>query len=117
MVPSPTGGVVACFNDAGTLFVMSTDFTKILSKFGTSSKVPPRDVVWCGRKSVVLYWDKILLMVGPYGDFVKYSYDGPLVMFPECDGIRIVTNEQCQFLSRFLSFFPSRLFHLTATFG
>lgn len=25
----------------------------------------------CGTDSVVLYWDKIVLMVGPYGDWIK----------------------------------------------
>lgn len=99
MEVSPNGEVVACFNDQGTLFVMSTDFTKKLSKFGTNSKVPPRDVVWCGQSSVVLYWDKILLMVGPYGDFVKYSYDSALSLITECDGVRIITRDTCEFLS------------------
>lgn len=28
----------------------------------------------CGTDSVVLYWDKIVLMVGPYGDWIKYVF-------------------------------------------
>jgi hypothetical protein len=38
--------MIACFNEEGTLYVMTTDFTKNLSKFGTSSKIPPKDIVW-----------------------------------------------------------------------
>ena len=33
-------------SDEGTLFVMTTDFSKNLCKFMTSSKVPPKDIVW-----------------------------------------------------------------------
>jgi len=53
-----------------------------------------------------LYWyiapdrDKFLLMVGPHGDWVKYSYRSPLVLVPECDGVRIISNEKCEFLHR-----------------
>ena len=70
---------------------MSTDFTKNLSKFGTSSKIAPREMCWCGEDSVILYWEKILLVIGPYGDFVKYTMDHPLIVVPECDGVRLIT--------------------------
>jgi hypothetical protein len=91
MAVSPSGGTVACFNDEGTLYIVSTDFQKNLSKFSTASKVPPRAIVWCGEDAVVLYWDKILLMVNTFGDFVKYTYDGNLLLVTECDGVRIIT--------------------------
>lgn len=44
--PILCSGMIACFNEEGTLYVMTTDFTKNLSKFGTSSKIPPKDIVW-----------------------------------------------------------------------
>lgn len=100
MCVSPTGSLIACFNASGTLHVLSTDFTKNLSEFGTGSRKAPTDLVWCGEDSVVLYWDNLLLMVGPYGDFVKYTYESALALVPECDGVRIVSNELCEFLSR-----------------
>jgi hypothetical protein len=41
----------------------------------------------------------MLLMISPvHGDFVKYSYEGPLVLFPECDGVRLVSKEKCELL-------------------
>jgi hypothetical protein len=30
----------------------------------------------------------ILLMVGPYGDWVKYSLEEPVHLVTECDGVR-----------------------------
>lgn len=40
------------------------------------------------------------MMVGPYGDSVKYPYDEPLFLIPECDGVRILSNTYMEFLER-----------------
>ena len=104
------------------LWVCSTDFQKNLTEFDPMTAKPPTQVsyalltlfeshgrwqlVWCGVDSVMLYWnisqdkDKLLLMVGPKGDWVKYSYRNPLVLISECDGVRIVSNDKCEFLHR-----------------
>lgn len=50
--------------------------------------------------SVLLYWDDMLLMVGPYGDPVRYFYDEPVLLIPECDGVRILSNMSMEFLHR-----------------
>lgn len=50
--------------------------------------------------SVLLYWDDMLLMVGPYGDPVRYIYDEPIILIPECDGVRILSNTSLEFLHR-----------------
>jgi hypothetical protein len=100
MCVSPTGLLIACFSANGLMRVLSTDFTKNLSEFDSGSRKAPLDLVWCGEDSVVLYWESLLLMVGPYGDFVKYSYDSAVALIPECDGVRVLSNEQCEFLSR-----------------
>ena len=39
----------------------------------------------------VLTRESVLLMVGPYGDWVRYSYDGPLLLLPEMDCVRLVS--------------------------
>ena len=48
-------------------------------------------MVWCGTDSVVLYWDQLVLMVGPYGDWVKYAYDEPVFLVAEADAVRLYT--------------------------
>jgi len=100
MAVTPNGKMLACFTESGNLWVCSTDFQKNLSEFDPRALKPPLQLVWCGTDSVILYWDKLLLMVGPYGDWVKYSYRSPLVLVPECDGVRIISNEKCEFLHR-----------------
>jgi hypothetical protein len=79
---------------------MSTNFAKMLPEFSTKSEVAPQQMVWCGVDSVMLYWDEVLLMVGPYGDWVKFSYDEALVLAPECDGVRVLTRSRHEFLQR-----------------
>ena len=64
------------------------------------SALPPEQLVWCGVDSVLLYWEEQLVMVGPYGDVVRWSYDEPIVLIPECDGVRILSNTYMEFLRR-----------------
>ncbi|KAF9355900.1 hypothetical protein BGX26_005975, partial [Mortierella sp. AD094] len=100
MSVSPDGKYLALFTSDGKLWVVSTDFRKNLSEFATRSQVPPQQLVWCGTDSVVLYWDKIVLMVGPFGDWIKYSYDDAIFLIPEIDGIRVISSEKCEFLQK-----------------
>jgi len=79
MVFSPNGRFLACFTLNQTLTVISTTFeTKVLD-FDTSEGSlgePPQQIVWCGNDSVVLYWRNLgVLLVGPYGDWLRFSYD------------------------------------------
>lgn len=49
---------------------------------------------------MLLYWDDMLLMMGPRGDPVRYLYDEPIILIPECDGVRILSNSSMEFLQR-----------------
>ncbi|KAI8983029.1 Vps16, N-terminal region-domain-containing protein [Pilobolus umbonatus] len=100
MVVSPNGKFLALFTLDGKLWVVSTDFQKNLSEYSTKSKIPPQQLVWCGTDSVVLYWDKIVLMVGPFGDWIKYTYEDPIYLASEIDGVRIISNEKCELLQK-----------------
>lgn len=42
----------------------------------------------------------ILLMVGPYGDWIKHDLEGKTVLVSECDGVRLVSAEKHELLSR-----------------
>ncbi|KAG0200791.1 hypothetical protein BGX28_006226 [Mortierella sp. GBA30] len=97
---SPDGKFLALFTSDGKLLVVSADFQKSLSEFATRSQIPPQQLVWCGTDSVVLYWDKIVLMVGPYGDWIKYTYDEAIFLIPEIDGVRVISSEKCEFLQK-----------------
>ncbi|SAM01302.1 hypothetical protein [Absidia glauca] len=100
MTVSPNGKFLALFTAEGKLWVVSTDFEKNLSEYATKSKIPPQQLVWCGTDSVVMYWDKIVLMIGPFGDWIKFSYDDPIFLSSEIDGVRITSNDKCELLQK-----------------
>ncbi|ORX59517.1 hypothetical protein DM01DRAFT_1361698 [Hesseltinella vesiculosa] len=100
MTVSPNGKFLALFTAEGKLWVVSTDFEKNLSEYATKSKVPPQQLVWCGTDSVVMYWDKIVLMIGPFGDWIKFSYDDAIFLSSEIDGIRIMSSDKCELLQK-----------------
>eukprot|EP00004_Rigifila_ramosa_P025520 TRINITY_DN7652_c0_g1_i1.p1 TRINITY_DN7652_c0_g1~~TRINITY_DN7652_c0_g1_i1.p1 ORF type:complete len:835 (-),score=183.11 TRINITY_DN7652_c0_g1_i1:116-2338(-) len=95
-----TGNFIACFTLSGSLLVFKADFSENLTEFDTKSKIPPLQLVWCGRDSVLMYWDKIVIMLGPQGEWIKYNFEESVVLLPECDGVRILSPEKCEFLQR-----------------
>ncbi|KAJ1549328.1 hypothetical protein HK096_000121, partial [Nowakowskiella sp. JEL0078] len=97
---APSGKVLALFTADGRLWVVSSDFQKNFAEFSTNSTTPPLQMTWCGVDSVVLHWEDTVLMVGPFGDWIKYSYEGVVNMVPEVDGVRIITFEKCELLQR-----------------
>uniref|UniRef100_A0A061RIB2 Protein VACUOLELESS1 n=1 Tax=Tetraselmis sp. GSL018 TaxID=582737 RepID=A0A061RIB2_9CHLO len=100
MAVSPNGQFLAVFTEDGRLMVLSSDFSRNLSEFNTKSDVPPEQIAWCGADAVLLYWEEVLLMVGPFGDWVYYPVEEAAVLVPEIDGVRIVTNRSAQLLRR-----------------
>ncbi|CAI9259321.1 unnamed protein product [Lactuca saligna] len=78
MVISNNGKLMASFTHDGQLLVMPTDFSTIIFEYSCE--------------------DDMLLMVGPYGDPVCYLYDEPIILIPECDGDRILSNLNMEFL-------------------
>ncbi|XP_059431265.1 protein VACUOLELESS1 [Corylus avellana] len=97
MVVSGNGRFVASFTHDGRMAVFSTRFERIF-EYQCESALPPEQLAWCGLDSVLLYWDDMLLMVGPSDEPVRYLYDEPIVLIPECDGVRILCNTSMEFL-------------------
>ena len=59
---------------AGVLWVVSTDFQKKVAEYNTSeagATGQPKDVGWCGNDAIVVNWDSLVLVVGPYGETLK----------------------------------------------
>lgn len=42
----------------------------------------------------------LMLMVGPLGEWVRYTVESPCVLAPECDGIRIISQTTHELLRR-----------------
>jgi vacuolar protein sorting-associated protein 16 len=102
---APNGRFLACFTESSMLTVISTSFeTKVLD-FDTSegSNTPPLEMKWCGEDSVVLHWKNLgILMVGPYGDWLRFPYQGMenVFLLPEIDCCRVITDTTVEILQR-----------------
>ncbi|KAJ3415205.1 hypothetical protein HDV05_005345 [Chytridiales sp. JEL 0842] len=100
MALSPNGKFLALYNAEGRVWVVSSDFQKHLADFPTNSTIPPLQMAWCGSDAVVLHWEDTVLVVGPFGDWIKYSVDGVACLVSEIDGMRIICADKCFFLQR-----------------
>jgi hypothetical protein len=78
--------------------VVSKDFQNILAEYPTSISTPPLQMAWCGTDAVTLVWEHSLIVLGPFGNWIKYAYTEPIVLVSEMDGLRIITNKKSEFL-------------------
>jgi len=97
-----TGNWVALFSESGRLWVLSPDLRTPLCEFDARGEFAesPCGMAWCGADAVVLHWPEVLLMVGPYGDAVRWPLDAPAALAPECDGLRVLTTDAHVLLRR-----------------
>ncbi|KAF6254839.1 vacuolar protein sorting-associated protein 16 [Scenedesmus sp. NREL 46B-D3] len=100
MAVAPNGAFVALACNDGRLRVMTSDFSQQLSEFDSRSGVPPACVAWCGVDAVALRWEGLLLLVGPYGDWLKRPCQGAVAMVTEVDGLRLISSGTCSLLRR-----------------
>ncbi|KAI9846978.1 MAG: hypothetical protein M1837_003334 [Sclerophora amabilis] len=97
---SPNGRFVALHTEDGKVWVISSDFQNKLSEYDSKAKTVPQDVQWCGNNSVVLAWEDEVHMVGPNGAASKYYYDGKVHLVADVDGVRVISNDVCEFLQK-----------------
>jgi len=73
--PSPNGKSLALLTYSGLLWVVSTDFQRSLAEFNTTdvagAEGEVRQVEWCGNDAVLVTWDSLALLVGPFGDTLQ----------------------------------------------
>ena len=73
--PSPNGKALALLTFSGTLWVVSTDFQRSMAEFETSTiagaEGPIKQVEWCGNDAILVTWETVVLLVGPFGDTLQ----------------------------------------------
>ncbi|KAI9347012.1 Vps16, N-terminal region-domain-containing protein [Obelidium mucronatum] len=97
---SPNGKFISFVNTSGKVIVISADFQKQLAEFNAGTTQPPIQMAWCGADSVTIHWEDALVVVGPFGDCIRYAFEGIIHLVSEIDGVRIITNDKCQFLQK-----------------
>uniref|UniRef100_A0A674A8X8 Vacuolar protein sorting-associated protein 16 homolog n=1 Tax=Salmo trutta TaxID=8032 RepID=A0A674A8X8_SALTR len=94
---------LALFTDSGHLWMGSANLKDKLSEVDTKVRTPPKQMVWCRRPksqqpSVVIMWDRLLLVAGECTDTIQYTLDEDCVCVAELDGVRIVGGSRHELL-------------------
>lgn len=97
---SPNGKFIALYTDDGKVWVISSDFQDRFSEYNSKVKTPPRDLQWCGNNAVALAWEDEVHLVGPNGAATEYFYNSFVHLVPDVDGLRILTNDVCEFVQK-----------------
>ncbi|KAJ3721964.1 Vps16, C-terminal region-domain-containing protein [Lentinula raphanica] len=102
--PSPNGKSLALLNAAGTLLVISSDFQRHMAEFDTlnvpSAQGNVKQVEWCGNDAIVVTWDSLAVLVGPFADTLQYLYVGNTFAITETDGVRIFGADVCDLIQK-----------------
>lgn len=97
---SPNGALLALYTTYGKLYVISADFQKKYSEYDAGTLDSPTQVMWCANDCAAVAWESEIRLVGPGGGSLSFYYESRIALIGEPDGIRIVSNEKCEFLTR-----------------
>ncbi|PWN22612.1 hypothetical protein BCV69DRAFT_311398 [Microstroma glucosiphilum] len=123
IVASPNGKLLALLTSDKKLWVVSSDFQRSLSEFDVTEceayrevqeshrsgagaalaslgQTGIRQIEWCGNNTVALAFDSEVVMVGPFGDSLRYFYSAGIHLVPEVDGVRIIGAERHDFIQK-----------------
>uniref|UniRef100_W5MDE9 Vacuolar protein sorting-associated protein 16 homolog n=1 Tax=Lepisosteus oculatus TaxID=7918 RepID=W5MDE9_LEPOC len=94
---------LALFTDAGHVWMGTSNLKEKLSKVDTKVRTPPKQMVWCRRPksqqpSVVVMWDRLLLVAGECNETIQYHLDDDSILIPELDGVRIINSTHHEML-------------------
>ncbi|CBX96515.1 similar to vacuolar protein sorting vps16 [Plenodomus lingam JN3] len=97
---SPRAEFLAFYTDDGKVWVVSGDWSEKLSEYDSGVKTVPKDMQWCGSNAVALAWEDEVHLIGPNSAATKFYYDTWVHLLPDVDGIRLFTNEVCEFIQK-----------------
>ncbi|RYP92214.1 hypothetical protein DL770_001633 [Monosporascus sp. CRB-9-2] len=97
---SPNGKFAAIYAVDGKAHVITADFQNRLSEHDSKSQITPTYLQWCGNDAVVIAWEDEVKVVGPNNAGASYVYEGRVHVIPDHDGVRLLTNDVCDFLQK-----------------
>ncbi|KAF1966346.1 vacuolar protein sorting-associated protein 16 [Bimuria novae-zelandiae CBS 107.79] len=97
---SPRGEFLSFYTDDGKVWVVSGDWSDKLSEYDSKVKTVPKDMQWCGSNAVALAWEDEVHLIGPNGAVTKFYYDAWIHLLPDMDGLRLLTNDVCEYLQK-----------------
>ncbi|XP_031845297.1 vacuolar protein sorting 16 [Nomia melanderi] len=82
---------VALYSDTGHLYMGSIDFKEKYCEHNANIKEALTSLAWCGTKAVVCSWNSTVMIVGRTAETIIYTYDGPVHLVTEIDGVRVLS--------------------------
>uniref|UniRef100_I3KMA4 Vacuolar protein sorting-associated protein 16 homolog n=1 Tax=Oreochromis niloticus TaxID=8128 RepID=I3KMA4_ORENI len=96
---------LALLTDTGHLWTGLSTLQEKLSEVDTKKTTVPKQMLWYGcrrpksqQPSVVLMWDRLLLVVGVCNETIQYPIEDPCVLVGEMDGVRIISSSNQELL-------------------
>ncbi|XP_046492707.1 vacuolar protein sorting-associated protein 16 homolog [Neodiprion pinetum] len=91
---------IALYSDTGCLYLGSVDLKKKYCECFTNITDPLSDIAWCGTEAVVCCWNSVLMVVGRTGETIMYTYDGPVHLITEIDGVRVLSSSSHEMIQK-----------------
>lgn len=91
---------IALYADTGYLYIGSIDFKEKYCECVTHMTEPLSCITWCETEAVVCSWNSTVMIVGKSAETIVYTYDGPVHLVAEIDGIRILSNSSHEMLQK-----------------
>lgn len=100
---SPKADYIAFYQKGKLLIGRTTPMSKNenLATYSVSDAAV-KQVVWCGNDAVTLVWEDEITLVDRYGKALNLIFEdgGPVIVFPEINGIRTLTNQKHDFFTK-----------------
>lgn len=105
---------LALLGDSGHLWLGSSDLKTKYSEVQTSLTDPTTSLSWCGVEAVVCSFNTTLLIAGRSGETILYSYDSPLHLISEVDGVRVISGTSHEMIQKVPNV-VQRIFRINST--
>ncbi|KAA0713395.1 Vacuolar protein sorting-associated protein 16 -like protein [Triplophysa tibetana] len=92
---------LAILTDSGHVWMGTSNLKEKISEVDTNIRNPPKQMAWheaSQQSSVVIMWDRLLLVVGECKEIIQYPLDSDSVLVPEMDGVRIINETHHELL-------------------
>ncbi|XP_015182776.1 PREDICTED: vacuolar protein sorting-associated protein 16 homolog [Polistes dominula] len=100
MAVSPNNRHIALYADTGHLYIGSYDFKEKYCECATHMTEPLSCIAWCGTEAVICSWNSTVMVVGRSAETIVYTYDGPVYLIPEIDGVRVLSNSSHEMIQK-----------------
>ncbi|XP_076239321.1 vacuolar protein sorting 16 isoform X2 [Calliopsis andreniformis] len=100
MAVSENNRHIALYADTGYLYIGSIDFKEKYCEHYTNMKEPLANIAWCGTEAIVCSWNNTIMVVGRTAETIVYTYDGPVHLVTEIDGVRVLSGSSHEMIQK-----------------